>query len=564
MVSAVRRPRGLRAAVRGAVLLAAALSAASASASPASSLVKRLPGYDGDLPFELHAGALRVSDTKMVAYTLVGSERDASRDPVVMWLTGGPGCAGSAAWLQENGPLMLLPGGERLARREAAWSRVATLLHVDQPAGVGYSTLDGPYPTNDTQATADLVAFVRALVGEHPRLLERDWYVLGESYGGVTVPLLAAALMDAHDAKAFPLRLRGYGVGDGQFVKKGSDAHTVMQDYRHGLVSADEAALLMQCDAANDAGRPPNATCEAALASHAAQTRLVNTYNLAGWCAKPAAPLPPFNPDGSPPVGNYDPPCFDGSDLMRFYHSPGVREALHAPPSANWSFCQLGLMYTYTPQTPDTRPLHRRLLGAGKRALVYNGVIDSDEPFFAAQGWVSTLNVSLARPFRVWAYDHPDHGWQAGGASTGYTYRGAGGANLTLVTVLGAGHLVPMDKAVASLVMLGAFLDGVPPGANATCSGGCAAGSGSCVARDVCVCAEGFAGADCADAIPAPDIAVCPPREGKSALVLPVVVTALMSGAVAVLLTVMVMRSRSKRRPTGAVQSREFTNEPLL
>jgi serine carboxypeptidase-like clade I len=51
-------------------------------------------------------------------YWMVTSERDAAKDPVVLWLTGGPGCSSLDALIYENGPFKLhFPDGAHTMRR---------------------------------------------------------------------------------------------------------------------------------------------------------------------------------------------------------------------------------------------------------------------------------------------------------------------------------------------------------------------------------------------------------------------------------------------------------------
>ena len=53
-------------------------------------------------------------------YYLVGSESsDPDRDPLVIWLTGGPGCSSLDAFTYENGPFRFRLGGSPGAGRGA-------------------------------------------------------------------------------------------------------------------------------------------------------------------------------------------------------------------------------------------------------------------------------------------------------------------------------------------------------------------------------------------------------------------------------------------------------------
>ncbi|RWR82491.1 serine carboxypeptidase-like protein 15 isoform X1 [Cinnamomum micranthum f. kanehirae] len=82
------------------------------------STVRYLPGFNGPLPFHMETGSAKYSPTFSYQYVGVGdmnedqlfyffmeSETNPKEDPLMMWLTGGPGCSASSGLLYEIGML---------------------------------------------------------------------------------------------------------------------------------------------------------------------------------------------------------------------------------------------------------------------------------------------------------------------------------------------------------------------------------------------------------------------------------------------------------------------------
>ena len=73
-----------------------------------------------------------------IFYWFYESRNDATKDPLVLWLTGGPGCASEIALFYENGPFHFKEDST-LESNQWSWNNNANLLYVDQPIGTGYS-----------------------------------------------------------------------------------------------------------------------------------------------------------------------------------------------------------------------------------------------------------------------------------------------------------------------------------------------------------------------------------------------------------------------------------------
>jgi len=75
-------------------------------------------------------------------YWLFDSRASPSEDPLVVWLTGGPGCASEIALFNENGPYKFpsdMTATSPLSSNQYSWNNSANLLYVDQPIGTGFS-----------------------------------------------------------------------------------------------------------------------------------------------------------------------------------------------------------------------------------------------------------------------------------------------------------------------------------------------------------------------------------------------------------------------------------------
>eukprot|EP00827_Trimyema_finlayi_P003389 TRINITY_DN311_c0_g1_i8.p1 TRINITY_DN311_c0_g1~~TRINITY_DN311_c0_g1_i8.p1 ORF type:complete len:261 (+),score=143.76 TRINITY_DN311_c0_g1_i8:76-858(+) len=128
-------------------------------------------------------------------YWLFDSRNVPTEDPLVLWLTGGPGCSSELACLVENGPYRLEPGASTPKILKEGWNDKANLLFIDQPIGTGFSSgniLD--YCTTEDCVAKDFFIFFKGFLERFPEYKKRPFFITGESYAGHYIPAIAAYL----------------------------------------------------------------------------------------------------------------------------------------------------------------------------------------------------------------------------------------------------------------------------------------------------------------------------------------------------------------------------------
>eukprot|EP00729_Bicosta_minor_P016902 gene16902-32740_t len=197
-----------------AIFTASVLTTLLATARVPADEVTRLPGWKGKLPSEHFSGYLNVGNLSKVPgklhYWLQMSENDPSTDPVIMWLNGGPGASGIIGMLTELGQLQTVPSPgastvdyqpdtekkkdvPSLYHNEYGWTKAASLFTIEQPKGVGFSYCTEklkPCVNTDESTAQDTYEGIVAFFKAYPELASRPFYITGESYAGVYIPMI--------------------------------------------------------------------------------------------------------------------------------------------------------------------------------------------------------------------------------------------------------------------------------------------------------------------------------------------------------------------------------------
>eukprot|EP01047_Picozoa_sp_COSAG01_P034421 COSAG01_NODE_2584_length_7418_cov_4.468643_1_plen_326_part_00 len=218
--------------------------------------VTSLPGVDHMPPWAMYSGYVPVGGGRQLFYWLFESQRNASSDPLVLWMNGGPGCSSLLGALTEHGPL-LVAAGVVLQPNEWSWNRQASVLYLEQPAGVGYS-FGGSGASGDGVASKDNLMFLRGFFLRHPALRSRPFFISGESHAGLFVPMLAQQVQLANGQAPAEERiaLRGILVGNPSGLESAEwSVGVVSYAHHHGLLSDEQtAAVAAACNASRLAG----------------------------------------------------------------------------------------------------------------------------------------------------------------------------------------------------------------------------------------------------------------------------------------------------------------------
>ncbi|EES10885.1 serine carboxypeptidase-like 7 [Sorghum bicolor] len=439
-----------------------------AAAGGSGHVVRRMRGFDGPLPFYLETGYVEVDEQHGVQlfYYFVRSEKEPGEDPLLLWLSGGPGSSGISGLAYEIGPLQFVDahgyrgGFPTLRYRPETWTKVSNIIFVDSPVGTGFSyakTKEG-LKTGDTKAVKQLLIFLRKWLHDHPRFLSNPLYIAGDSYSGRIIPALT---LEIHRSiklgeKTFS-NLKGYIAGnpltDNQFDTDGKIP------YFHGMgLVSDELYENAREKCGGKYSAPLHAICAEAVQAIYNCTRDINQqYILDPACPDDDlwSPKTVAETDGMSRVmlesALLASKCTESLYSLSYTwgNDETVQESLGVRKGTigEWKRFNHELLYNHDIQSAVG--YHSRLATKGYRALIYSGDHDAVVPHVGTQAWIRYLNLTIVDDWRP---------WYVGGQVAGFTRSYASG--LTYATVKGAGHIAPMYKPLECQKMLIRWISG--------------------------------------------------------------------------------------------------------
>ncbi|KAH6941097.1 hypothetical protein HPB50_013351 [Hyalomma asiaticum] len=383
------------------------------------------------------------------------SQRSPSLDPVLLWLNGGPCCSSLVGAIAELGPFRVGYQGINMTTNPFSWNKVANIIFLESPAGVGFSyDPSGKYASNDTATTEENYLAMLDFFDKYPEFVKNDFYIAGESYAGVYVPLLAQRFV--RDPRG--INLKGYAVGNGALDTQLLANSIVFFGYYHGLfgqrlwkeltTNCCNGSISQETCDFGWSNRDPACVQPVNKANEIILAGGLNVYNLYDPCTydQSSSSMAFLYSDSTTQnayrrlvskilkwpttgVNVLKPKCIDQDRLQLYFNRRDVIEALHVRESPlQWYPCNLAI--SYTEQYTTMREVVRDLAESRQvKALIYNGDVDMACNFLGDDWFVHSLGYEPTSEYRM---------WHVGGAVAGFVQNFQN--DITFVTVKGFGR----------------------------------------------------------------------------------------------------------------------------
>uniref|UniRef100_A0A914UYG0 Carboxypeptidase n=1 Tax=Plectus sambesii TaxID=2011161 RepID=A0A914UYG0_9BILA len=414
--------------------------------------ITNLPGVSFNTNFKQYSGYLNANPqgTWKLHYWLVESQGNAATDPLILWLNGGPGCSSVGGMFEELGPFYPERDGNSLYENVFSWNKVANVLFLESPIGVGFSydtsNASNVKTNDDIVASENYLALLDFFTNVQPAYANKTFYIAGESYAGIYLPTLAQQLVK--------------GINNGSFPNKNFQVYQTLTDQSPPWPANQDPYNFYQ-------------DCYDPLPTTSTSSPMINFI-------KGHPNIAATNPHGTASILWHDStdsqrgnPCWSEDAVTIYLNKPEVQAALHINSSwqstvGQWNDCSDPIYNSYTVIYTDTTSFFQYVINNVKipnfRILVYNGDVDTICDYLGDSWYIRDLAISLNMTSK------PRTRWSFRNQIAGYVQRYTANTSVTVdvLTVKGAGHFVPNDRPGPALQMIANFIGNVANYSTAT------------------------------------------------------------------------------------------------
>ncbi|CAK9442337.1 uncharacterized protein LODBEIA_P60800 [Lodderomyces beijingensis] len=411
--------------------------------------VKSTPASLGVDSVKQYSGYLDVDDEdKHFFFWAFESRNDPKRDPVILWLNGGPGCSSATGLFFELGPSSINKSLQPV-HNPYSWNNNATVIFLDQPVNVGYS-YSSKSVSNTVAAGKDVYAFLELFFKQFPEYAQLDFHIAGESYAGHYIPVFASEIL-THPERSFNLTsvLIGNGLTD----------PLVQYEYYEPMACGlgGEPAVLDEdeCQSMSDAIPRCLSLIKGCYESESVWSCVPATI----YCNN--AEMGPYQRSGRN-VYDIRTMCEGGSlcytqleYIDSYMNKPEVQKALGAEVS-NFESCNFDVNRNFMFAGDWMKPYQKNVIDLLEKelpVLIYAGDKDFICNWLGNQAWANELQWSGSKGFQSAEEKDWTVNKKAAGKSKNYK-------NFTFLRVYGGGHMVPYDQPENALDMVNRWVSG--------------------------------------------------------------------------------------------------------
>ncbi|XP_031272349.1 serine carboxypeptidase-like 35 [Pistacia vera] len=433
--------------------------------SVAADRVTNLPGQP-HVQFQHYSGyvKLRPEGQKALFYWFFEAQDEPSQKPLVLWLNGGPGCSSVAyGAAQELGPFLVRSNSTELTLNKYSWNKAANMLFLEAPVGVGFSYTNNSedlYKLGDQVTANDSHAFLLEWFKKFPSFKSLDFYIAGESYAGHYVPQLAELIYERNKgaSKESFINLKGFMIGNAAINDETDTLGFVEYAWTHAIIS-DNLYKNIRKECADFKQTNISTQCIILIRRFMSAYSEIDIYSIysplcLNYAHKTSAKLTnsPFLLSRHDlwlrlPLG-YDPCTEDYTE--RYFNREDVQKALHANITKMpypYTLCS-DVIRSWNDSPDSVLPVIEKLLDSGMRIWIYSGDTDGRVPVTSTRLSINKMGLKIEEEWRAWFHKKEVAGWVE-------TYE----KGLTLATVRGAGHQVPLFAPDQSLSLFLHFLN---------------------------------------------------------------------------------------------------------
>jgi len=402
------------------------------------------------------AGFINVNSTRnhQLFYWAFESRNNPTTDPLVLWMQGGPGASGSLGLFYENGPYKLVgsPNNITTISNPYSWNNNASVIYIDQPVGTGfsYSDYEEDYFDGNTDDMMDEVyIFLQKFYSMYPQYAKQNFFLFGESYAGHYCSCLGAKIIERNEAirnkeiEGFQIPLKGVGIGDGwvsPIIQYGAYIDFSYMNDLIGDATYDSLQGVYDiCRYFLEQGDYVTAapSCNSIVGTILLENPGMSFYDITLRC-------PSF----------FEHSCYNFTLAPEFLAQDWVIKLINVG-DHQWYDREVTIAISDVVDDEHSFEYDVPVILSQVPVIVYAGLNDFAANYVGQIMWTTQMNWPGQQKFNDTSFEN----WNSNGKLAGQ-FKSAMG--LTLVTVIGSGHMVPMNQPEAALTIFLNFINGQP------------------------------------------------------------------------------------------------------